>query len=74
MLFILFIIQLSKVLILDEILNSLFNCRFNESFIEANLIAQENFTLPKENFEQLSLFDKLQPTKEDKIKCLTGNL
>lgn len=48
--------------------------KFNESFIEANLIAQENFTLPKENFEQLSLFNKLQPTKEDKIKCLTGNL
>lgn len=48
--------------------------KFNESFIEANLIAQENFTLPKENFEQLSLFDKLQPTKEDKIKCLTGSL
>ena len=32
--------------------------KFNESFIKANLIAQENFTIPEENFEQLSLFDK----------------
>lgn len=25
-------------------------------------------------FEQLSLFETLLPSKEDKVKCLTGNL
>lgn len=48
--------------------------KFNESFIETNLIYQERTTLPQTNFKQLSLFDTLQPTKEDKIKCLTGSL
>lgn len=48
--------------------------KFNASFIETNLIYQERTTLPQTNFKQLSLFDTLQPTKEDKIKCLTGNL
>ena len=48
--------------------------KFNENFIETNLVYQERNTLNKPDFEQLSLFDKLQPTKEDKIKCLTGNL
>ena len=48
--------------------------KFNESFIETNLVYQERNTLNKSDFEQLSLFDKLQPTKEDKIKCLTGSL
>lgn len=48
--------------------------KFNESFIETNLIYQERNVLHQEQFEQLSFFDKLQPTKEDKIKCLTGNL
>ncbi|MCI8443647.1 MAG: putative DNA modification/repair radical SAM protein [Clostridia bacterium] len=48
--------------------------QFNESFIETNLIYQERNKLPQTNFKQLSLFDNLQPTKEDKIKCLTGNL
>ncbi len=48
--------------------------KFNESFIETNLIYQERSTLPQTQFKQLSLFDKLQPTKEDKIKCLTGSL
>ncbi len=47
---------------------------FNENFIETNLIYQERNSLPNPEFKQLSLFDKLQPTKEDKIKCLTGNL
>ena len=48
--------------------------KFNESFIETNLIYQERSGLPQANFKQLSLFDTLKPTKEDKIKCLTGNL
>ena len=48
--------------------------KFNESFIETNLIYQERFSLPQTNYKQLSLFDNLQPTKEDKIKCLTGSL
>ena len=48
--------------------------KFNENFIETNLVYQERNTLNKPDFEQLSLFDKSQPTKEDKIKCLTGNL
>ena len=48
--------------------------KFNENFIETNLLYQERNSLPTLDFKQLSLFDKLQPTKEDKIKCLTGNL
>ena len=48
--------------------------KFNENFIETNLIYQERTSLLNTDFKQLSLFDKLQPTKEDKIKCLTGNL
>lgn len=48
--------------------------KFNQNFIETNLIYQERNSLPNPEFRQLSLFDKLQPTKEDKIKCLTGNL
>jgi len=48
--------------------------KFNENFIETNLVYQERNSLPNSEFHQLSLFDKLQPTKEDKIKCLTGNL
>lgn len=48
--------------------------KFNQNFIETNLIYQERNSLPKPDFKQLSLFDTLQPTKEDKIKCLTGNL
>ena len=48
--------------------------KFNKNFIETNLIYQERLSLPESNFEQLSLFEKLQPTKEDKIKCLTGSL
>ena len=49
--------------------------KFNQNFIETNLIYQErayNAQIPK--FKQLSIFDELEPTKEDKIKCLTGNL
>lgn len=46
----------------------------NPSFIETNLLSQERLSLPKPEFKQLSLFDNLLPTKEDKIKCLTGNL
>ena len=48
--------------------------KFNQSFIETNLIYQERLSIPNKNFEQLSLFDNLSPTKEDKIKCLTGSL
>lgn len=48
--------------------------KFNQNFIETNLIYQERIDLPKYEFQQLSLFDSLQPTKEDKIKCLTGSL
>lgn len=48
--------------------------KFNQSFIETNLTYQERAYLPQTNFKQLSLFENLQPTKEDKIKCLTGSL
>ena len=48
--------------------------KFNQSFIENNLTYQERAYLPQTNFKQLSLFENLQPTKEDKIKCLTGSL
>lgn len=47
---------------------------FNKNFIETNLVYQERNQNTQINFEQLSLFSKLQPTKEDKIKCLTGSL
>lgn len=47
----------------------------NSSFIETNLLYQERRTAPIFNTqEQLSLFDNLNPIKEDTIKCLTGNL
>ena len=48
--------------------------KFNQSFIETNLMYQERNFLPQPEFKQLSLFEQLQPTKEDKIKCLTGSL
>lgn len=48
--------------------------KLNQNFIETNLITQERNALPLPQFQQLSLFDSLQPTKEDKIKCLTGSL
>ena len=48
--------------------------KFNQSFIETNLTYQERHSITQPEYKQLSLFDKLQPTKEDKIKCLTGNL
>ncbi len=48
--------------------------KFNQNFIKTNLIYQERNDLPNSKFQQLSLFDSLQPTKEDKIKCLTGSL
>ncbi len=49
-------------------------CQFNPNFIQTNLIYQERNELPLPQFEQLSLFDHLFPTKEDQLKCLTGNL
>ena len=48
--------------------------KFNQNFIETNLIYQERHGLPLPEFQQLSIFDSLKPTKEDKIKCLTGSL
>ena len=48
--------------------------KFNQNFIETNLITQERNASPLPQFQQLSLFDNLLPTKEDKIKCLTGSL
>lgn len=48
--------------------------KFNQNFIETNLIVQERMELPQPQFQQLSIFEHLQPTKEDQIKCLTGNL
>lgn len=49
--------------------------RLTNSFIEENLLYQERRVLPSFNeYTQLSLFDKFKPTKEDSIKCLTGNL
>ena len=49
---------------------------FRSEFIETNLISQErkNITCNSQKYEQISLFDTLSPTKEDKIKCLVGNL
>lgn len=48
--------------------------KMNSSFIETNLLSQERLSFPSPEFKQLSFFDKLLPTKEDKVKCLTGNL
>ena len=47
---------------------------FTPNFVSENLISLERKNLPIPHFEQLSLFDKLLPCKEDTIKCLTGNL
>ena len=48
--------------------------KMNPSFIETNLLSQERLSIPSPEFKQLSFFDNLLPTKEDKVKCLTGNL
>ena len=49
--------------------------KFNPEFIETNLIYQERLSIPQTTqYKQLSLFDNNTPTKEDKIKCLTGAL
>lgn len=48
--------------------------QFNKNLIETSLIFQERNSVNCKQYKQLSLFDKLQPTKEDKIKCLTGSL
>lgn len=49
--------------------------KFSHAFIENNLIYTERKTLPDfSSYSQLSLFDQALPCKEDKIKCLTGNL
>ncbi len=47
----------------------------NYGFIETNLLYQERRNIPMfHNAQQLSLFDTLQPTKGDAIKCISGNL
>ena len=47
----------------------------NASFIETNLLYQEKRSTPiLQQAKQLSLFDTLNPTKEDFVKCLSGNL
>lgn len=48
---------------------------FRESFISENLLSLEkrNYKLPT-NTIQMSLFDLLEPSMEDKIKCLTGSI
>ena len=49
--------------------------QFNPGFIETNLIYQErSANNSTSQYKQLSLFEKLPPTKEDKVKCLTGSL
>lgn len=47
---------------------------YRQNFIMENLVFQERLMEPKQAQEQLSLFDNLNPSKEDKIKCLTGSL
>lgn len=48
---------------------------FQSSFIMANLLYQERKDLPQtHNYEQLSMFENILPTKEDRIKCLSGNI
>lgn len=47
----------------------------NPSFIETNLLYQERKKRTVfEYSKQLSLFDSLNPTKGDAIKCISGNL
>ena len=48
---------------------------FRPNFIEENLLMLEKKEYNSSScFEQLSIFPKSLPTKEDRIKCLTGNL
>lgn len=47
----------------------------NPSFIETNILLQERKSIPIfDTGKQLSIFDNLIPTKEDTIKCISGNL
>jgi len=48
---------------------------FREGFITENLVSLErrNYKLPI-NHIQMSLFDLLTPSKEDRVKCLTGSI
>lgn len=49
--------------------------KFNQSFINNNLLYLERNINSHNDFEQLSIFNShIIPTKEDKVKCLTGNL
>lgn len=47
---------------------------FNETFILENLLFLERVSTPATPYVQTSLFDAPLPTKEDKIKAITGNL
>lgn len=46
----------------------------NPSFIEENLLQVDKYTLPTNDLSyiQTNLFDQINPTKEDLVKCLTG--
>lgn len=47
----------------------------NPTFIETNLLYQEKRSTPALlQAKQLSLFDTLNPTREDVVKCISGNL
>ena len=47
---------------------------FNEGFITENLLYLERKLLPAPQYLQTSLFQELEPTKDDKMKVLTGSL
>lgn len=48
--------------------------KFNPSFINTNLLYLERNSNVQNTFKQISIFDNTFPTKEDKVKCLTGNI
>lgn len=47
---------------------------FSQSFITENLLFMERLSTTGTPYVQTSLFDPPLPTKEDQLKCLTGNL
>ena len=47
---------------------------FKPSFISENLTLLERPALPRPEHIQTNLFDAFLPSKEDKVKCLTGSL
>lgn len=49
--------------------------KFKKNFISENLLFMERLSTPNPEYLQTSIFDNsILPTKEDKIKCLTGAL